>query len=74
MTIKKNYCTEIIHAIPRTWKAMFLEYGNNISELITNEHYLTKNIKFIAWKNFYCLEKLNSRELYNNSLYLKFLN
>ena len=44
---------------------MFLEYGNNIIDLIINEHHLIKK------HQIYCLEKLNSRELYNMQLILK---
>ena len=37
----KKFCQrQIIHAIPRAWKEMFLECGDNISDLIINEHYL----------------------------------
>ena len=62
MTIKKFYCTQIIHAIPRTWKEMFSECGDNISDLIINEKSKKHQI--------YCLEKLNSGELYNMQLIL----
>ena len=44
---------------------MFLERGNNISDLIINERHSIKN------HQIYCLEKLNSRELYNMQLILK---
>ena len=44
---------------------MFLERGNNISNLIINEHHLIKNYQI------YCLEKLNSSEIYNMQLMLK---
>ena len=44
---------------------MFLEYGNNIIDLIVNEHHLIKK------HQIYWLEKLNSRELYNMQLILK---
>ena len=43
---------------------MFLECGNNISDLIINQHHLIKK------HQTYCLEKLNSRELYNMQLLL----
>ena len=39
---KKFYRRQIILAIPRAWKEMFLECGNNISDLIFNEHHLIK--------------------------------
>ena len=43
---------------------MFLEFGDNVSDLIINEHHLIKK------HQIYCLEKLNSRELYNMQLIL----
>ena len=43
---------------------MFLECCNNNSDLIINEHHLIKK------HQIYCLEKLNSRELYNTQLIL----
>ena len=43
---------------------MFLECGDNISDVIINEHHLIKK------HQIYCLEKLNSRELYNLQLIL----
>ena len=61
---KKFYWRQIIQAIPRAWKEIFLECGNNISDLIINEHHLIKK------HQIYCLEKLNSRELYNMQLTL----
>ena len=39
---KKFYWRQIIHAISRAWKEMFLECGNNIGNLIINEHHLIK--------------------------------
>ena len=62
---KKFYWRQIIHAISRAWKEMFLEYGNNISDLIVKEHHLVKK------HQIYYLEKLNIRELYNMQLILK---
>ena len=62
---KKFYCRQIIHAIPRAWKEMFLESRNSISDLIINEHQLIKK------HQIYCLEKLNSRKLYHMQLILK---
>ena len=62
---KKFYWRQIIHAIPRAWKEMFFECGNNINDLIIKEHHL------IQKHQIYCLEKLNSRELYNMQLILK---
>ena len=59
------YWRQIIHAIPRAWKEMFLECGNNISDLIINEH------RFIKKHQIYCSENLNNRELYNMQLILK---
>ena len=44
---------------PRAWKEMFLECGDDISNLIINEHHLIKK------HQIYCFEKLKSRELYN---------
>ena len=41
-----------------------LECGDNISDLIINEHHLIKK------HQIYCLEKLNSRGLYNMQLLL----
>ena len=62
---KKFYWRQIIHEIPRPWKEMVLEYGNNTNDLIIKKHHLIKK------HQVYCLEKLNSRELYNMQLILK---
>ena len=62
---KKFYCRQINHTIACNQKEIFLECGNNLSNLKINEHHLIKKIIF----NF--LEKLNSRELYNMQLILK---
>ena len=56
---KKFYWRQIIHAIPRACREMGVECDNNISDLIINQHHLIKK------HQIYCLEKLNSRELYN---------
>ena len=61
---KKFYWRQIIHAIPRAWIEMFLECGDNSSDLIINEHHLIKK------HQIYWLEKLNSRVLYNMQLIL----
>ena len=53
---KKFYWKQIIHAIPRAWKEKFLECGDNISDLIINEHHLIKK------HQIYFLENLNSRD------------
>ena len=39
---EKFYWRQIIHAISRAWKKMFLECVDNISDLIINEHHLIK--------------------------------
>ena len=39
---KKIYWRQIIHAILRACQEMLLECGNNISNLIINEHHLIK--------------------------------
>ena len=44
---------------------MILECGNNTSDLIFNERHLMKKHRI------YCLEKLNSRELYSMQLIIK---
>ena len=59
------YWRQIIHAILCAWKEMFLECGDNISDLVINEYHLIKK------HQIYCLEKLNSRELFNMQLILK---
>ena len=61
---KKCYWRQFIHAIPLAWKEMFLEFGDNISDFIINERYLIKK------HQIYCLQKLNSRELYKLQLML----
>ena len=43
---------------------MFLECGNNITNLIISDHHLIKKHQIC------CLEKLNSRQLYNMQLIL----
>ena len=49
---------------PCNLSCLFLECGDNISHLIIKEHHLIKK------RQIYCLEKLNSRELYNMQLIL----
>ena len=44
---------------------MFLEYSSNKSDIVIHEHHLIKEHKI------YCLEKLNTSELYNMQLALK---
>ena len=61
----KFYWRKIIHTIPRAKKEMILECGNNTSDLIFNERHLMKKHRI------YCLEKLNSRELYSMQLIIK---
>ena len=62
---KKFYWRKIIHAIPLAWKEMFLECGNNISDLIINEHHLINKYQI------YCLKKLNVENYKICNLYLK---
>ena len=62
---KNFYWRQTNHAIPGAWKETFSECGNNINDLIIEEHHLIKK------HQIYCLEKLNSRELYNMQLILK---
>ena len=62
---KKFHWRQITNKISRGWKEMFIEYGNNISNFIINEHHLIKK------HQIYCLGKLNSRELYNTQLILQ---
>ena len=40
---KKIYWSQIIHTTPCTWKEMFSKCGNNISNLLFNEHDLIEN-------------------------------
>ena len=62
---KKIYWRKITHTIPRAWKELFLVCGNNINNLLIKEHHLIKK------HQIYCLEKVNSRELYNTKLILR---
>ena len=62
---KNFYWRQIIHVIPCAWKEICLECGNNISDLIINEHQLIKK------HQIYCLEKLNIRKLYHIQLIIK---
>ena len=62
---KKIYWRQITHTIPRAWKELFLVCGNNINNLLIKEHHLIKK------HQIYCLEKANSRELYNTKLILR---
>ena len=68
MKIKKIYWRQIIQGIPRAWREIFLECGNNISDLIFKENHLIKK------HQIHCLEKLNNRELYTMQLTLKINN
>ena len=46
---KRIYGRQIIHTILLAWKEMFLECGDNISDLVINEHQNTsKDIKYIV--------------------------
>ena len=62
---RKFYWIRIIHTVSSVWKEMFLACGNNISNLIINEHHLIKK------HQIFCLEKPNNRELYNMLLILQ---
>ena len=62
---KKFYCIQIIHTISRARKEVFLECGDNINNLVINEHHLIKKHRI------YYLVKLNRRELYKIQLILK---
>ena len=57
MTIENFIGNKLSTQSPGLGKEMFLELGNNISNLINNEHHL------IEKHQIYCLEKLDSREL-----------
>ena len=57
MTIENFIGNKLSTQSPGLRKEMFLEPGNNISNLIINEHHLIKK------HQIYYLEKLNSREL-----------
>ena len=59
------YWRQITHTIPRAWKEIFLVYGYNMNNLLIKEHHLIKK------HQIYCLEKVNSRELYNMQIILK---
>ena len=45
---EKFYRRQIIHAILLAAKEVFLDCGNNINDLIINEHHLIKNIRSIV--------------------------
>ena len=62
---RKFYWIQIIHTVSSVWKEMFLACGNNISNLIINEHHLIKK------HQIFCLEKPNNREVYNMQLILQ---
>ena len=57
MTIENFIGNKLSTQSPGLRKEMLLEPGNNISNLIINEHHLIKK------HQIYYLEKLNSREL-----------
>ena len=63
--IKKFYWLQLIHAIPSSLKEMLLECGNNIINLIINEHHLFKKHQTS------CLENPNIRRACNIQLVLK---
>ena len=62
---RKCYWRQVIHEIPCAWKEMFLECGENINDLIIDEHHLLKK------HQIYCLENLNSRETYDMQTYFE---
>ena len=46
---KRIYWRQIIHTILFAWKEIFLECGDNISDLVINEHQnASKDIKYIV--------------------------
>ena len=50
---------QIMHSIPKSWKDAFIVNSDIIKNLIFEGHHLIKN------HQIYCLNKLNSREIYN---------
>ena len=61
---KKFQWRQIIHTIPRAWKEMFLECGNNIRDLIINKHHLIKKTSNLLFR------KAKQQKLYNMQLIL----
>ena len=57
ISVLKFVWRQITYTIPHAWKEMFLECGNNISNLIINERHLIKN------HQIYCLQKINNMQL-----------
>ena len=58
---------QLIHALPKPWReGLKLIEGNEINNLFIQDHHLIKR------NNVYILEKLNSRELYNMQMALKY--
>ena len=47
---KKFYWRQIIHRIPRAWIEMFLECGDNISDLIIYKHHLIKKHQICCFR------------------------
>ena len=50
---------QIMHSIPKSWKDTFIVNSDIIKNLIFEGHHLIKN------DQIYCLNKLNSKEIYN---------
>ena len=50
---------QIMHSIPKSWKDAFIVNSEIIKNLIFEGHHLIKN------HQIYCLNKLNSKEIYN---------
>ena len=48
-----------MHSIPKSWKDAFIVNSQIIKNLIFEGHHLIKN------HQIYCLNKLNSKEIYN---------
>ena len=48
-----------MHSIPKSWKDAFIVNSETIKNLIFEGHHLIKN------HQIYCLNKLNSKEIYN---------
>ena len=48
-----------MHSIPKSWKDAFIVNSEIIKNLIFEGHHLIKN------HQIYCLNKLNSKEIYN---------
>ena len=59
---------QLIHALPREWKEAISMHDGSLKNLLTQDHHLIKK------NQIFCLNKLNSNELYKIQIIIKYKN